>query len=568
MLRIVPPYCGCGWHSTTAAGGVPVAGVELGFERERRRRCAATGSRAGSRVEPDRRAHEREHRRFVAPGVVAARRAAVAGAHLGAQHDRLVRGRVRRAASRPTSPAPSTARAGSLSPVVTNIAGYGPGADVVVRASTPSCARTPSGSCGSPHSSHSVMVSGRSGSSIVVTTSTNGTSATIAAKRSGRRLATAPISRPPALPPRATSRAGVRVALGDERLGARDEVGERVRLVVEAAVLVPARARARRRRARARSRTRSRGRGATRATRGTSGRSSARTRRSPTSSAGARAVERDVAAVHDRDRHPGAVGRGRPQPRRRVRARVVAAEHRLHPHDGRRVRCAGRSRGRSPARRATCSRSGSSARRTRGSARPTCCTRDPTPGSVVTVVVVEAHHAQPVEAVGPFAQHEVVAERVDRVEPHVVAVRHHVDPVLAARVDDRRGDELEVPRAVAVGDDEEPVAELVVARGARRVYSCSCSRGATSAGALLGRVGRDEPRLRGQLRRRLDQHEPAGAGAADVDEEALVVLAEHERVVGRRRAERGGARPRWGASRRRAARRSTCARRRPTRGRT
>src|SRR5690242_17374664 len=97
---------------------------------------------------------------------------------------------------------------GSLSPVVTNSAGYG-------------CAVTLSygeydfmrayaaGSRGSPHSSHSVTVSGSSGSSIVVTTSTNGTSATIAAKRSGRRLATAPINKPPALPPRATSRSGV-----------------------------------------------------------------------------------------------------------------------------------------------------------------------------------------------------------------------------------------------------------------------------------------------------------------------------------------------------------------------
>jgi len=61
---------------------------------------------------------------------------------------------------------------------------------------------------GSPHSSHSVTVSGSSGSSMVVTTSTNGTSATIAAKRSGRRFATAPMSSPPALPPRATRRPG------------------------------------------------------------------------------------------------------------------------------------------------------------------------------------------------------------------------------------------------------------------------------------------------------------------------------------------------------------------------
>src|SRR6266702_3777430 len=56
-----------------------------------------------------------------------------------------------------------------------------------------------SGSCsGSPHSSHSVTVSGSDGSRIVVSASTNGTCATIPAKVSGAMLATAPISRPPA----------------------------------------------------------------------------------------------------------------------------------------------------------------------------------------------------------------------------------------------------------------------------------------------------------------------------------------------------------------------------------
>ena len=59
---------------------------------------------------------------------------------------------------------------------------------------------------GSPHSSHSGGVSGRLASSIVASTSTNGTSAMISANRSGARLATAPISRPPALPPCATTR--------------------------------------------------------------------------------------------------------------------------------------------------------------------------------------------------------------------------------------------------------------------------------------------------------------------------------------------------------------------------
>ena len=65
------------------------------------------------------------------------------------------------------------------------------------------------GSCsGSPHSSHSVTVSGSDGSRIVVSASTNGTCATIPANASGARFTAAPISRPPADPPRATSRSG------------------------------------------------------------------------------------------------------------------------------------------------------------------------------------------------------------------------------------------------------------------------------------------------------------------------------------------------------------------------
>ncbi len=63
-------------------------------------------------------------------------------------------------------------------------------------------------SSGLPHSSHSVTVSGSDGSRMVLSTSTNGTSATMPANASGAWLATAPMSRPPADPPRATSRSG------------------------------------------------------------------------------------------------------------------------------------------------------------------------------------------------------------------------------------------------------------------------------------------------------------------------------------------------------------------------
>src|SRR4051794_30393501 len=64
--------------------------------------------------------------------------------------------------------------------------------------SQPNCSR----SCGSPHSSHSLTVSGIDASNIVDTTSTNGTSATTARHRCGCWLMTAPCSSPPALSPR------------------------------------------------------------------------------------------------------------------------------------------------------------------------------------------------------------------------------------------------------------------------------------------------------------------------------------------------------------------------------
>ena len=61
---------------------------------------------------------------------------------------------------------------------------------------------------GLPHSGHSGGVSGKESSSMVLSTSTNGTSATMPLNNSPARLATAPISMPPALPPWPTMRFG------------------------------------------------------------------------------------------------------------------------------------------------------------------------------------------------------------------------------------------------------------------------------------------------------------------------------------------------------------------------
>src|SRR5579875_4223151 len=95
------------------------------------------------------------------------------------------------------------------------------------------------GSCsGSPHSSHSVTVSGSDGSRMVFSASTNGTCATIPANASGAMFAAAPISRPPAEAPRATSLSG---AVHARRQVARagDEVGEGVLLAQQLPAGVP-----------------------------------------------------------------------------------------------------------------------------------------------------------------------------------------------------------------------------------------------------------------------------------------------------------------------------------------
>ena len=183
---------------------------------------------------------------------------------------------------------------------------------------------------GSPHSSHSITVSGSDGSRIVVSASTNGTSARMPANSSGARFATAPISRPPAEPPSATMRSARRVAAVDEVPGAVDEVRERVALVQQLAVLVPLPAHL----------------AAAAHVRDGEDHAAVELRQARDREAGldrvlVRAVAVEVqrprrgagvaerALPDERDRNLRAVLRGRPHPRLRVVGGVVAAEHRL-----------------------------------------------------------------------------------------------------------------------------------------------------------------------------------------------------------------------------------------------
>ena len=170
---------------------------------------------------------------------------------------------------------------------------------------------------GLPHSGHSGGVSGRLSSSMVFSTSTNGTSATMPANSSGARLATAPISMPPALPPWPTILPAAVYLLCDQRARRRLEVGEGVGLLLALAVEVPAPALVR-----AAAHV---GDGIDEAAvdqREAVGRERRRHRHA----IGAVAVEqerraavpRQVAPVQDRDRHLGAVVRGRHDARRDV----------------------------------------------------------------------------------------------------------------------------------------------------------------------------------------------------------------------------------------------------------
>src|SRR5450759_2009484 len=93
----------------------------------------------------------------------------------------------------------------SLRPLVTSIRGYALASTLSYGEYARRQAQA-SASRGLPHCSHSCAVSGMDASSMVLMTSTKGTSATMVRRRSGRRLATTPITSPPALPPLAASR--------------------------------------------------------------------------------------------------------------------------------------------------------------------------------------------------------------------------------------------------------------------------------------------------------------------------------------------------------------------------
>ncbi len=375
-----------------------------------------------------------------------------------------------------------------------------------------------------------------------------------------------PMSRPPALPPLATRRSARRVALRVQVLGARDEVGERVHLVLEPSGLVPrpahlaAAAHVGHREHEAAIEQRQAGRPERRV-----GRDLVRAVAVEQCRCGT--VDRGVAPVHERDRDTGAVGRRRPEPGRDVAGRVVPAEYGLGLHDPgvAVVEVVVEIGERRDERRVAVPQHG---RVELGVRADPHAVHGIGHLDLVDLARTEVQDAQALEPVGAFTEHHVVRERRRGVELDVVAVRHERNPVLGTGIGARRLDELEVAgRAAPVRDDEEPVAAVLVPVVLDRVL-VPLFAGGDDDRLPLGRVGRDEPHLRRELRRDVDEHEPPAPGPFDADEEALVVLAQHAYVAASRACRACAATPRAAASRRRAGRRSTCASRRPTRGRT
>ena len=245
-------------------------------------------------------------------------------------------------------------------------------------------------------------------------------------------------------------------ALGDEVLGGGERVGERVALVQQLAVEVPAAARARRRRAGGRAPTPARGRAATGGRRRTTAASTPRRSRSRRPTAGA------VPSAGVSTWRTTSTGTARAVRRRRPRARRHVA---VEVDAGRRRLLAQRALARDDVDVVDRQRA-SSATGTTGAA--TSC---PTPGwrrargraarrrsRARASRAVAEQHPHPGLGVAPLVQHEVAGERLGDGDPPAGLVGEQLGPL--ARAVERRRHHAEV-RGVEVGQDDEAVAPVV-----------------------------------------------------------------------------------------------------------
>ena len=140
-------------------------------------------------------------------------------------------------------------------------------------------------------------------------------------------------------------------------------------------------------------------------------------------------------------------------------------------------------------------------------------------------------HVETGKAVASLLQHEVATEQGERLEKHVVAVRHHLDPPLGRG---SRGVGLHQPEVAGavVGADVEPAAVVV------DVVLVVARAGPEHLERAFGTVGVEQPVLGGHRLRRSDQQVALRPGPAHLAVERLVRLVVDEDVLGLRCAQR------------------------------
>ena len=111
------------------------------------------------------------------------------------------------------------------------------------------------------------------------------------------------------------------------------------------------------------------------------------------------------------------------------------------------------------------------------------------------------------------------------------AMRDQVAPVGALRRGERRGDDLEVDRAVGIGEDE----QFVAAIGERILHAFLARRDQPRRRVGIGEI--DQPLLGGLVVAAGDHAEPAAGALMDMGEPAGILLLVDQHIVGLRRAE-------------------------------
>ena len=384
-------------------------------------------------------------------------------------------------------------------------------------------------SIGLPHSGHSGGVSGSVSSSIVLSTSTNGTSATMPANNSPARLATAPISMPPALPPWPTMRFALVYFASISARPAAAKSSKRVRLLLALAVEIPAPALV-----------------VAASDMGDGIDKAAVDQRQPIGGKGRRhrhavgavaveqqrrpAVAHQILAVQDRDRHLRAVMRRRHDARGDVVGRVVAGRDLLALAQDARARrhvVVVDFRRRRHRRIGEAQIGGVEFVAAHGVERIGRLVE----GDGVLLAGLEVADDDRGQRIGALQPHHVAGIEFDIEHIDALAIRDQVAPVGALGRGQRRGDDLEVDGAIGIGENE----QLVAAVGERILHALFARRDEARRRIGIGQI--DQPLLRGLMVAAGDDAEAAAGAFMQMGEPAGILLFINERIVGLLRSE-------------------------------